>query len=122
MRAFASVPFNHDELEVAQDAGYLEAAARYVPNLLNTIQQQPKYRGPTPDDPAVLGTIQAPVLVLHGSDTKTLMIRSVRHVADHVPNATVHQLPGAGHAGNLTHPERLAEALTGFFSPAQQPA
>jgi pimeloyl-ACP methyl ester carboxylesterase len=61
-------------------------------------------------------------LVLHGSDTKPWWTRSARHVADHVPNATVHEIPGAGHAAPLTRPEALADALTEFFSPAQQPA
>jgi len=119
MRAFAEVPFNEDDLAEADDAGYIEAAGRYVPNLLSTIQQQPEYRGPSPDDPAVLGAISTPLLVLQGSDTKPFLTRNVQHVADHVPNATVREIPGAGHAGNLTHPEALAEALTGFFSPAE---
>ncbi len=122
MRAFAAVPFNDDELAVAENDGYLEAAGRYVPNLLSTIQQQPEYRGPTPDDPAVLRAISTPVLVLVGSDTKPPTARNVRHVADHVPNARRQQIPGVGHAGNLTHPEVLAQALAGFFAPAQQPA
>jgi pimeloyl-ACP methyl ester carboxylesterase len=122
MRAFAGIPFNDVELAVAENAGYLEAAGRYVPNLLSTIQQQPEYRGPAPDDPAVLGAIAMPVLVLQGSDTKPFLIRNVQHVADHVPNARIQQVPGAGHAVNLTHPEALAEALTEFFSPALQPA
>jgi pimeloyl-ACP methyl ester carboxylesterase len=122
MRAFAGIPFNDVELAVAENAGYLEAAGRYVPNLLSTIQQQPEYRSPAPDDPAVLGAIAMPVLVLQGSDTKPFLIRNVQHVADHVPNARIQQVPGAGHAVNLTHPEALAEALTEFFSPALQPA
>ena len=122
MRAFAGIPFNDDELTVAEDAGYLEAAGRYVPNLLSTIQQQPEHRGPTPDDPAVLGAITSPVLVLQGSGSKPFLTRSARHVADHVPNATEREIPGAGHAGNLTHPEALAETLAEFFAPAQQPA
>ena len=122
MRAFAGVPFNEDDLAVAENAGYLEVAGRYVLTLLSTIQQQPEYRGPTPDDPAVLGAITTPVLVLQGSDTEPFLTRHVQHVADHVPNARTQQIPGAGHAGNLTHPEALAEALTEFFAPAQQPA
>ena len=61
-------------------------------------------------------------LVLLGSDTKPFFTASARYVADHVPNARVHEIPGAGHAAPLTHPEALAEALTEFFSPAQQPA
>jgi pimeloyl-ACP methyl ester carboxylesterase len=122
MRAFAGVPFNDHELAVVENAGYLEASGRYAPNLLSTIKQQPEYRGPTPDDPAVLGAITTPVLVLQGSETQPFLTRHVQHVADHVPNARTQQIPGAGHAGNLTHPEALAESLTDFFASAQQPA
>jgi pimeloyl-ACP methyl ester carboxylesterase len=32
----------------------------------------------------------------------------------------VHEIPGAGHAAPLTHPEALAEALIELFAPAQQ--
>ena len=121
-RAFAGFPFNDEDIAVAEDAGYFEAAGRYVPNLLNLLQQAMEYEGPTPDDPAVLGAISAPVLVLLGSDTKPYVTAAARHVADHVPNARIHEIPGAGHAAPLTHPEALAEALTEFFAPAQQPA
>ncbi len=122
VRAFAGWPFNDEDIAVAEDAGYFEAAGRYVPNLLSFFQQLREYQGPKPDDPAVLGVISAPVLVLHGSETKPFLTASARHVASHVPNARVQQIPGAGHAAPLTHPEALAAALTEFFSPAQQPA
>lgn len=121
--AFAGGPFNDEEIAVAQDAGYFQAAGRYVPHLLNLLQQAMAYQGPTAEDPAVLGAISAPVLVLHGSDTRLPYYHaSARHVADHVPNARVREIPGAGHAAPLTHPEALAKALTEFFAPAQQPA
>ena len=121
-RAFAGWPFNDEEIAMAEDAGYFEAAGRNVPNLLNLLLQWGAYEGPTLDDPAVLRAISAPVLVLHGADTKTFLTASARYVADHVPNARIHEIPGAGHAAPLTHPEALAEALNEFFSPAQQPA
>jgi pimeloyl-ACP methyl ester carboxylesterase len=121
VRAFARFPFNDEEIAVAEDAGYFEAAGRYVPNLLNFLQQVMEHGDPAAD-PAVLGAISAPVAVLLGSDTKPYFTASARHVADHVPNARVHQIPGVGHAAPLTHPEALAEALTEFFAPAQQPA
>jgi pimeloyl-ACP methyl ester carboxylesterase len=73
-------------------------------------------------DPAVLGAISASVLVLLGSDTKPFFTISAQHVADHVPDARIQEIPGAGHAAPLTHPEVLAAALTEFFSTAQQPA
>jgi len=122
VRTFAGVVFNDKEMAVAEDAGYFEAAGRYVPNLLNSFQQEMEYEGPTADDPAVLGAISVPVLVLHASDTKPHFTTAVRHVADHVPNARIQEIPGAGHAVPLTHPRVLAEALTEFFSPAKQPA
>jgi pimeloyl-ACP methyl ester carboxylesterase len=122
VRAFVGWPFNDEEIAVAEDAGYLEVAGRYVANLPNLLQQEMEYEGPTADDPAVLGAISAPVLLLLGSDTKPFFTASARHVADHAPNARVRKIPGAGHAAPLTHPEALAEALTEFFAPAQQPA
>lgn len=122
VRAFLRFPFNDEEIAVAEDAGYLEAAGRYVTNLLNLLQQEMEYEGPTADDPAVLGAISAPVLLLLGSDTKPFFTSSARHVSDHVPSARVREIPGAGHAAPLTHPEALAQALGTFFSPAQQPA
>ena len=121
-RAFAGWPFNDEEIAMAEDAGYFEATGRYVPNLLNLLQQWGEYKGPTPDDPAVLGAISAPVLVLHGADTKPFLTASARYVADHVPNARIHEIPDVGHAAPLTHPEAVAEALTVFYSPAQQSA
>jgi pimeloyl-ACP methyl ester carboxylesterase len=126
MRVFAG-SFLHDwEIAVAEDTGYLEAGGRYAPNLIKVFQQLTEYDGPDPDDPAVGATIAAPVLVVHGSESKpfwkSFFIRSARHVADHAPNATMHEIPGAGIIAPLTHPEVLAEVLAEFFSPMQQRA
>jgi pimeloyl-ACP methyl ester carboxylesterase len=121
VRAFLGFPFNDEEIAVAEDAGYVEAAGRYVPNLLYFLQQVMEHGDPAAD-PTVLGAISAPVVVLLGSDTKPYFTASARHVVDHVPNARIHEIPGVGHAAPLTHPEALAEALTEFFAPAQQPA
>ena len=120
-RAIAALPFNDDELAVAEDTGYLEATARYVPSLLDLLQQWMEHQGPTIDDPAVLAAITARVLVLP-VDSSPFHRTSALHVADHVPNARIKEIPGAGHAAPLTHSEALAEALTEFFTPAQNPA
>lgn len=117
IRAFAGFPFTDEEIAVAEDAGYFEAAGRYVPNLLNLFtQMMAEDEAPAVDDPAVLGTISAPVMVLHGSNTKPFFVTSARHVVDHVPNARIQEIAGAGHAAPLTHPKALAEVLTEFFS------
>src|SRR5687768_9231126 len=86
VRAFAGFPFTDEDVAVAEDAGYFEATGRYVPNALGFFRQQVAYEGPTDDDPAVLGAISVPVLVVRGSHTRAYAIRSARHVADHVPN------------------------------------
>jgi pimeloyl-ACP methyl ester carboxylesterase len=117
-RAFADFIFSAEEVAELEDAGYLDAAARYVPKMLDLFRQSMEYEGPTEEDPAVLAAISVPVLVVHGSDTKRWFIASARYLADHVSGATVHEIPGAGLASPLTHPKALADALTGFFSPA----
>ena len=125
IRPLADFVLNDKEIAALDDAGYLEAAARYIPNLLSYLQQLMEYMahgGTIGDDPTVLGSISAPVLVVQGSETKPLAIASARHVADNVPNARVEEIPGAGHAVPLTHPEALAEALAEFFAVTRQPA
>jgi len=118
-RAFAGFPFNDGEIAVAADAGYFEAAGRYVPSMLNVLRQAMASADPT-SDPAVLGAIQAPVVVLLGSDTKPFFTTSARYVTEHVQHARIQEIPGAGHAAPLTHPEALAKALAGFFALTQQ--
>ena len=81
VRAFLGWPLYDEEIAVAEDAGYVEAAGRYVPNLLNLLQQVMEHGDPAAD-PAVLGAISAPVAVLLGSDTKPFFTASARHVAE----------------------------------------
>lgn len=122
-RAFLGFPFSDQEIAVAADMGYIKAAARYVPHLLNLLKQgMEKDNAAAVEDPAVLRSISAPVLVLVGSNTKPFFTRSAQHVILHVPNAHVREIPGAGHAAPLTHPQELAGALIEFFSQSWQPA
>jgi pimeloyl-ACP methyl ester carboxylesterase len=90
-----------------------------VPDLLDFFRQLRDYHGPTHEDPALLGAISAPVLVLVGSDTKPYCTAYAQHVAEHAPNAKIHEIPGIGHAALLTHPAALAEPLTEFVWQAQ---
>jgi pimeloyl-ACP methyl ester carboxylesterase len=110
VRAFAGFPFTDEDIAVAEDAGYFGAVGRYVPNVLDFVHQQMEYEGPTDDDPAVLGAISVPVLVLRGSHTKPYAIRSARHVADHAPNARVHQISCRNQA-------RFVRTCSGAFGP-----
>lgn len=118
LRAVADYPLNDDEIEVFNETGYFEAAARYVPNLLDVFRQLASWDGPTADDPAVLGTITVPVLVLRGEAGKPFWVRGAEYVADQVPNGRLRVIPAAGHAGPITHPEAAAAALAAFFTVA----
>jgi len=121
-RAFAAWPFNEEELDLADSAGYFGSAGRYAPTMLNFFQQAAESEPPPGDPAAPLGAISAPVLVLLGSVTKPFFVISAQHVVDHAPNARIQEIPGAAHAAPLTHPEALAEALTEFFAPARHPS
>lgn len=122
MRVFAGYPLTDADIAIADQLGYFEAAARYVPNLVRAFQFLGQHEGPLPEDPAVLRVISAPVMVVHGSASKPFFAASAQHVVDHVPDARLQVIPGAGHIIPLTHPEALAEALAEFFAPAEQPA
>jgi pimeloyl-ACP methyl ester carboxylesterase len=122
MRAFAGFVLNSGEITRLENADYFEAAGNYALNLLELHLQMANYQGPVVDDPAVLATISASVLVLHGSDTKPYFTRGARLVADHVLNARSQEIAGAGHAAPLTHSTALAEPVAEFFSPVQRSA
>lgn len=122
-RTFAELVTHPDELDHLEQVGYLEAAGRYAPVLLEDIQQSASSEGPTPADPAVLGAISVPVQVLSGPDTGNPWFATcVRHAANHLPIAQVREIPGAGHYAPLTHPRALAEALEEAFVPLLQGA
>jgi pimeloyl-ACP methyl ester carboxylesterase len=121
-RTWASFVFHDEELAALESAGYIEAAGRYVPVLLDDIRQAMQSDGPDAADPVLLHRISMPMLVLHGPHTRPFFTVAARYVDDHAPNARIRQIPGAGHAAPLTHPEALAEALMEFFSSTQQPA
>ncbi len=108
-----------DEKEMASLAasGYFEAAGPYVPVLLGQLEGLAEAHGTSPTDPSELARIMAPVLVLQGSQTtRRWLIDSVRHVAEHVPDARVREVPGAGHSGMPAQPEKVADELARFFA------
>ncbi|WP_336921933.1 alpha/beta fold hydrolase [Aquipuribacter sp. SD81] len=114
-RAMAAFPFTPDDLDAADAAGYFRATGRYAPHVLDVFGQLVGYDGVMPEAPEVLSRIDAPVTVLHGSGTRPLFTASAQHVLDHLPQGRRHVVPGAGHAGPLTHPADLADELRRLF-------
>jgi pimeloyl-ACP methyl ester carboxylesterase len=115
---------NRKEMDALSEVGYFEASATYVPLLLQALQEDEDSDGYSPTDPAVLTQISAPVLILQGSQAETTwpwFKESVRHVAEHVPDATVREIPGAGHMGAWVKPKPYAEEMIRFFTVVNGP-
>ena len=60
---------------------------------------------------ADLANIAVPVTVIRGGATDRLHARLTGLVAQSIPGATLHDLPGAGHMMTLTHGAEIAETL-----------
>ena len=108
---------NDEEMAALEASGYFEAVGPYVPVLLGQFAQMAEEDGPSPTDPAELARIAVPVLVLQGSrSTRRWFVDSVRHVAEHVPDARVREVPRGGHLGMVAKPGPTADELIRFFA------
>lgn len=58
-------------------------------------------------------SISLPVTLVHGTGDKLAPVAAARWLADVMPNAKVHEIPGAGHAPFLSHTQRVADILAG---------
>lgn len=107
----------------ALDADYLDRQARLFPLLMQEIQHGMSDEGPQPTDPEVLGQIDAPVLVLLAQRTRlsTWFSDSAKHVAQHVADSYVRELPDLGHFAPLVAPESVAKELISFLESVRQP-
>jgi pimeloyl-ACP methyl ester carboxylesterase len=106
-----------EEMTALSESGYLEACAKYVPVLLQALQQAEE-DAYSPTDPSVLSQIEVPVLILRGSEAGSVwpwFAESVRYIAEHVPKASVREIPGAGHMGAWVEPQAYADELVRFF-------
>ncbi|MFB6308307.1 MAG: alpha/beta fold hydrolase [Haloarculaceae archaeon] len=70
------------------------------------------FRNETPD----LSAIQVPTLVLYGEHDAGFIRRQVPHLASLLPNATVREVPDAGHVSNLDNPDYVTAALREFLA------
>jgi pimeloyl-ACP methyl ester carboxylesterase len=62
-----------------------------------------------------LSAVSVPTLVLYGEHEPPLIRRHAPKLAREISNATVVEVPGAGHASNLDDPEFFTETLVGFL-------
>lgn len=68
------------------------------------------------DISARMGEITVPALVLHGTQDRAISTDRARAMADALPRAQWVEVPGAGHAPNLTHPDAVNTAMQVFLA------
>jgi len=98
VRIFAEFVGNADEVAALDASGSFETMGLNTPADLMGIQQSNDYRGPSATDPSILTKISAPLLLLQGgrSSVHSWFHDGVRYVAEHVPQATVHEFADLG--------------------------
>jgi pimeloyl-ACP methyl ester carboxylesterase len=118
-RTFVEFVTNEDELTAASELSFFDALA---PNVSVQLQEFPQMLRPesSPTDPSALAKITVPVLLMHGtrSNPHPWFINGVHHVAQHVTEPYVRQIPGAGHLGPILEPEPVANEIRQFFTTA----
>jgi pimeloyl-ACP methyl ester carboxylesterase len=124
VRAFAPWICTDDEIAALEETDFYERWAGCVPAMLRFVEQDAAYEGPRSTDPEVLETVSAPVLLLRGQQTLlgTWFADAAQHIAQHVADAHVRELPGIGHFAPLLAPAPLADELIRFFESVRQPA
>ncbi len=117
VRIFAEFVGNNDEVAALDAAGAFEVMGANVPADLTGMQQGSEYQGPSATDASLLAEIKAPVLLLKGGRTnvRSWFHAGVRHVAENVQRAIVHEFPDLGHLGPMIDPEPIAEKIASFF-------
>lgn len=63
----------------------------------------------------VLGDIDVPALVIQGERDRLVPMGAARFLAEHLPQARLAPVAGAGHAPFLSHPAAFLEELKGFM-------
>lgn len=111
-----------DEFAVL-DADYLERFGANLPVVKEEFEQSQGYEGPQYTEPEMLRRITAPVLILQSLEgaLSTFFADSAQHIAQHVADAHVRELPDVGHFAPLVAPESVAEELISFFASVRQP-
>jgi pimeloyl-ACP methyl ester carboxylesterase len=71
--------------------------------------------GRSPTDASVLAKLEIPVLLLLGTRSCQWFGDSVRHIAQHLPRASVREIPNAEHFGPHTAASTVADELVHFF-------
>jgi pimeloyl-ACP methyl ester carboxylesterase len=119
VQAFAAWICTDLEIAALEETDFYEQWAGCVPAMLRFVQADASHEGPRSTDPEALRMVTAPVLLLRGQQTAlgTWFADAIRHIAQHVSDPHVRELPDAGHFAPLLAPELVAKELIRFFEP-----
>jgi len=122
VRAFASWICTDHELAALEVSDFYTRWAGCVPAMLRFVQQDTSYEAARSTDAEVLRRVVAPVLLLRGRQTvlDTFFADAVWHIAQHVRDPHVRDLPGVGHFAPLLAPDLIARELISFFTSVRQ--
>jgi len=122
VRAFAAWICTDPEIAALEETEFYERWAGCIPAMLRFIQHDASLEGPRSTDPEALAMVTVPVLLLRGRQTAlgTWFADATRHIAQHVSDPHVRELPGAGHFAPVLAPEALAKELIRFFESVLQ--
>ena len=62
-----------------------------------------------------LAAVAVPALIIHGARDRLAPLGAARYLVQHLPQARLELIPGAGHAPFLSHPEIFLVKLRGFI-------
>lgn len=102
------------ELDGLREAGFLEKSGRYVPGELKAIQQG----GNAPPFEETLRQVEAPILVLAGSESVSWFQKGVGYVVEHGRDVRKRVLEGRGHFPVFFAPDEVAEEVRPFMREA----
>ncbi len=124
VQPFLDLVLNDQEMAaLTADPEGLWVASQHLEADIAEFRAAIEWQGPSPTDPSALASVTAPVLLLRGTHTALRWFSDgVDAAAEHLPDATVRDIPDAGHLGHLLYPEREAAEIIAFVEAAHQPA
>jgi pimeloyl-ACP methyl ester carboxylesterase len=123
-RTFARWICTDPEIAALEAMGFYERWAGCIPAMLRFIEADASHQGPRATDPDALGKVAAPILLLSGSETalRNWVADGIEHIAEHVSDASVRELPGLGHFAPWVAPRPIAVELIRFYESVGQGA
>ncbi len=110
--------FFRDMVKVSDDeVGAIKAAPTWPARVAaaHTVPREIREFGAHAFAPDVAAKIRVPVLLLVGAESPDEIKADPNVVADALPDASVHLLPGQAHMAHLTDPSSFAEAVLAFL-------